>query len=378
MSLSIFAVVKYASACFAAGYGLYATINNFHEEREGRKVLSRKGYWGILFLGISSVLSVSTDGWKDARDAEEKIVADQKAETRRRELSDTLTVQIEQTKSIVRDVQDQKSRTGEILSNLERELSLQQRNTNVASSILAQTERAVRPVKEIKYFYGYSLPRDNKDVQQYVERINRYLASLTLPDVKDYQELVGKGLTFTQNPDTGMAYLNISIDSDLYPNDQEEVMQFAVAGVGLEMEFFASAQTFRSAKAGGDFIADIDMSTLNIDKDSRKVSYELPTHRLWIFPHGTVTLTAENSNQRIMSLADIEQSWILLSVSKVGLTDEDNMNERLEAISRGITFSIMQLDTQHVSFVAKEIKASNNGLRRPVFGGRFKELFSTF
>lgn len=61
------AVVKYTASLAAIGYGVYATLNDFHEDRGGRKVLSRAGYFGIGFLLLSGLLGICSDLFKDSQ-----------------------------------------------------------------------------------------------------------------------------------------------------------------------------------------------------------------------------------------------------------------------------------------------------------------------
>ena len=117
MDISGFTVVKYASAAFSAAYGLYATVTDFKEEKKGRKVLSTKGYIGIVFLGISSVLSISTDGWKDAKDAKDAHIRDVAAEKARKEVSDQLTDQLKRTTEINATLQHQKDQMAQLVQH---------------------------------------------------------------------------------------------------------------------------------------------------------------------------------------------------------------------------------------------------------------------
>src|ERR1700682_4992218 len=64
-------VLKYAGSIIAAAYGVYATLSDFKHERDGKKVLSPKGYVGIALLLTSSIFALSTAGLKDYKDAQD-------------------------------------------------------------------------------------------------------------------------------------------------------------------------------------------------------------------------------------------------------------------------------------------------------------------
>jgi hypothetical protein len=61
-------VIKYCAAIVSGAYGIYATVNDFHEHKHGKKVLTRKGRAGIVFLVFSTILSLSSDTIRDARE----------------------------------------------------------------------------------------------------------------------------------------------------------------------------------------------------------------------------------------------------------------------------------------------------------------------
>ena len=377
MSISIFTIVKYTAACFSAAYGLYATINDFHEEHGGRKVLSRKGYLGICLLGISSVLSVSTDGWKDARDIREKALADQKGEKARKELSNTLTLQLQQTKSILEDVQEQRRKTREIVFGLENSLSLERHNTDTAAKILAQTERTaertVRPLKELPYFFSYELPRNNRDVQQYLERITPQLDSL-LVKLKNGQKV--PGVTLSHNPSTAKTFLHISAESDLFPNDREElVVLVAITGATLRFEFYVNAKDFQRDTIQ----ADLDFRIGEIGGRGRDLSYELSDQIISVSPFGTIALDDPDdstSNRRIVSVTDLEQSWVLFSFTDISFLKTEEQSKRLRSLMQETTLELVQFESYNGTHLVRNPKARKGGHPvLPRLGGLFKTLF---
>jgi hypothetical protein len=66
---------KYIGAGIAALYGIFATVTDFHEEKNGRRVLSHRGYFGLVLLAIASMMTISSD-W--SKDKHEDVVAAEK------------------------------------------------------------------------------------------------------------------------------------------------------------------------------------------------------------------------------------------------------------------------------------------------------------
>lgn len=61
-------VLKIAAATFSALYGFYATITDFRVEKHGKKALSSKGYIGLALLALATVISISSDRFKEDLD----------------------------------------------------------------------------------------------------------------------------------------------------------------------------------------------------------------------------------------------------------------------------------------------------------------------
>jgi len=64
----IFLCVKVTSSLIAGAYGVYATVTDFHEKRDGRQVLSRSGRIGLVVLLVSTFAGVTVDAWKELND----------------------------------------------------------------------------------------------------------------------------------------------------------------------------------------------------------------------------------------------------------------------------------------------------------------------
>jgi hypothetical protein len=92
----IITILKYTGSLIAGAYGVYATLTDFKDEKNGKKVLSRKGYFGMGLLISSLVLNLSTDAFKDYREHKQEIANDEK----QRDMSVKLGQQLGQTTAI--------------------------------------------------------------------------------------------------------------------------------------------------------------------------------------------------------------------------------------------------------------------------------------
>ena len=108
LNLDVFLlIIKYAGAVLSGAYGVYATITDFHETKNDKKILSRKGKLGIVLLIISTILSVSADGLKDVRERREARIEEDRRERvaleqrkTRSEVTDSLTASLATAKTL--------------------------------------------------------------------------------------------------------------------------------------------------------------------------------------------------------------------------------------------------------------------------------------
>jgi hypothetical protein len=77
-------VLKLIASVLSAGYGIFATLTDFHETRDGRQTLTRAGKQGIAFLLIVSAFGVGADMW-------EKVEGQQSSAETAHELKSVLT-----------------------------------------------------------------------------------------------------------------------------------------------------------------------------------------------------------------------------------------------------------------------------------------------
>lgn len=92
LSIPWFLWLKYTGTLLTLAYGVYATVNEFKENRHGKKVLTKRGRFGLVGLALSGLMSLSGDMYKDSDDARNssearKTLQDQQTPSRTRQIS---------------------------------------------------------------------------------------------------------------------------------------------------------------------------------------------------------------------------------------------------------------------------------------------------
>jgi hypothetical protein len=146
----LYFILKLTAAMVSALYGFYATVTDFRVERNGHKVLSRKGYFGLALLVFATAVSLSTDTSKERRD--DKAAADtsdalktvinegKRLQTNLEATSDALQRQVTESQAIAGKL----SQTGK---QLEAARSSIEKDIATSGSILRQTNRLSDPIK---------------------------------------------------------------------------------------------------------------------------------------------------------------------------------------------------------------------------------------
>jgi hypothetical protein len=127
-------ILKYSAATFSGVYGLYATFTEFHEKKHGKSVLTRRGRIGIALLLVATLISLSSDAYKD---------------------------RIEHAKA-----KDEEAKRDEMLMNLRREstpLNLDHLTGSVSISFPVNSKFVAPYLRRVKALRG---PRDQADYFQ--------------------------------------------------------------------------------------------------------------------------------------------------------------------------------------------------------------------
>lgn len=135
----IIPILKYTGSLIAGAYGVYATLTDFKDEKNGKKVLSRKGYFGIGLLISSLLLNLSTDAFKDYRERQQARVNEDRQKqlvAQQKDTSIKLGKELDQTTAI-------SSELTEALNQLNHTSTKMDTNLKTTTSVLSETERSL-------------------------------------------------------------------------------------------------------------------------------------------------------------------------------------------------------------------------------------------
>src|SRR5580658_7665304 len=141
---TVLLVLKYAGSTVAGAYGVYATVTNFKEQKNGKQVLSQKGYWGIALLLVSILINTTSDGFKDIRERREANVQQRQrveAASALQHVSDQLSTELERTT-------DLNTQLAQARNDVRRTLSM-------AASALGAAAEAADPFEPAMIHWGY-------------------------------------------------------------------------------------------------------------------------------------------------------------------------------------------------------------------------------
>ncbi len=161
-------VIKYSAAGITALYGLYATVTDFHETQHGKRVLSRRGYLGIMLLVSASLLTIFSDMKKDLHDNEKDVEALKRQQEQLRNevkvnssLADQRRFLIDQQTSLA--IQQQKLTTA---------LTEVRQTASTTSAVLNESRRMTDPIDEITSIsVTMSVPPTADAVRTYLDRL---------------------------------------------------------------------------------------------------------------------------------------------------------------------------------------------------------------
>jgi hypothetical protein len=165
---------KYVGTFVTTACGLFATFTDLHDHKDGHKALSRRGRVVLSLLVCGSVLVLAGDSVKDS------IELRQKTADERQQNADRIR-QVSGIKSVV----DSLSQQQRALSELGTTLQAAQRTTvRVASDMktsLAQTERLLEPLIDLKVGFTIALPNSDR----YVRNLTTTLRDLLTDDIRN-------------------------------------------------------------------------------------------------------------------------------------------------------------------------------------------------
>jgi hypothetical protein len=338
--------MKYAGSIFAALYGLYATITDFHEQREGKKVLSRKGYFGIVLLFVASILSISADAYKDRREEREKIEQKQHDIEARNELNAKLGAELEKTKGVA----DQLNLAVQTLDQ----------TATTSRGVLNQTERILQPIKDVSVSYEVLVPTDDPSMKGIVGGIKVLETPMPVPGGL----VCPRALVHPPDPNV--------------PSIAHDVLGLLV----LSVSFYRQKITPRKnlTKLGETSLPGYTFET--VTQAGSNVAPGI--HLIYYDPHGNLTMLVshaqvtpadyERRTFEISSIPDLLKSHVLITVEPHIRSDGTGW-----VIRRRLSISKLALhlsgEQEPFVFIGKNVKPILNEDGYPVYYGEFSQLF---
>lgn len=164
-----FLIVKVVSSVIAGAYGVYATVTDFHEKRNGRQVLSRSGRIGLAILLVATCASISVDAWKELSESR----ASAKVSDRLKGIANDLSNTDKTLKKTGTKLDDANTKLVNAQSSLDSSSAQISSNVSISKSVLSDTQRALDPIERewILVKAEVDVPTDHVLVQPYISRL---------------------------------------------------------------------------------------------------------------------------------------------------------------------------------------------------------------
>lgn len=155
-------IVKYTASVVSGVYGIYATLNDFHVEKDGKKVLSRTGHLGIALLIFSTLLAISSDIFKDSKEKTQAKKDDEKREQL-----------LKGEQQIASELRDQVKISHGMSTQLDASGEALQKQVNKTSAVLRTARRATMPIPEnLLISVAFDIPSTQASIRDYVHRLD--------------------------------------------------------------------------------------------------------------------------------------------------------------------------------------------------------------
>lgn len=153
--------IKYTAEGITALYALYATLTDFHEIRNGNRVLSWRGYLGIAFLVFASLLTILNEKQRDSiNDAKDRETSQRQQEQLKNELAMSNSLE-GQRKSLADQQRNLTTALGEV-----------RKNVSATSAVLKESRRMSNPLEAIVNIdVNVALPIESNALRPYLERL---------------------------------------------------------------------------------------------------------------------------------------------------------------------------------------------------------------
>lgn len=358
-------ILKYVGGTIAAFYGLYATLTEFRVEKEGKKVLTTKGYIGIVLLVCSSLLALTTNAvtdvnenkkkLKEANDRLEaaKVEEQQRNESKERDLqslqsldeqlgvsettanqlqtaskeikdnsaktqkvSDNLFTQLDITKGISNGLFTQLDISKNNSSVLTQAVSTLKENTQTSRTIFNQTNRLMNPLRDVQILYFLNIPLSaNSEVKKYRDRLEKSVRDI-LPQLKENAFSI-PGIYVQEFSGNDPKLIRFDNRTKLFPSYLGELVSYEVlTRSGLSLQIYKNPIDpieHPEIKKNSNKKADLHIQ-INARTDV-PLLYKVKSHQI-IFYSGTVESDPRNwvTNRKITSVPDLAGSQLFISL----------------------------------------------------------------
>jgi len=241
-------IFKVVTSLIAGAYGIYATVTDFREVRDGRQVLSKWGKLGIGVLLISIALGIGADAWKEINDSKASADVSEKLQGIANGLGDTGKALQKTSDDLQKSLNITNDKLGQAQSSLNDSSAQISKNVALSKSVLGETQRAVDPIEHEWVLLGAELdvPAQEPFASPYIDRIERechtdrsdsaslgfFNASSSFPDpgrpdekaLADLAHLKKMEITFRRNAKEDVG-LTLDINCDLGQDSTEKPVE---------------------------------------------------------------------------------------------------------------------------------------------------------
>jgi len=259
-------------------------------------------------------------------------------------------------------------------------VSLERKNTEMASSLLHQTRRALDPLQSLSFYARFVLPGDDPAIRSYVDNLNKAVSQLQQPRQSSVRSSSDANLVQDLRPMlsasdllSGSEAFEVPRGSKLYPPLGDPLAQ-AIRSLtnGLAIEFRK-----KSAESAGD-----TRLLIPLEKAETTLVYEATERKL------VLDFRVENSKSEdwwndgeYLSVADLQESSVIFRTGRAPAAPNASgkwiTDEKVDALIRGSWLYDLQLSTARgvdfTSYLPQRIRSANNDQNS--FGGEFGNLF---
>jgi hypothetical protein len=349
-------ILKYAGSILAGFYGIYATLTNFRADKDGKKVLTIKGYVGIAILFLSTMLSLSTNAVKDIQDRNAKIAAaraeELKAEEARRkehQVNESLKAQLALSTDTSKKLTEQLGMSKEISEDLTQAATSIDENARSTRSVLSDTDRMLHPIKDVAFYFSLKAPFNSPGLVSYRRRLNDGLKQLR-PELgvgRKVDSVIVAAADAQNNPTA----VRITPGSSLLPHSSAERLPYLVlAHAVLEIDFYLTRirpEEYAGITSAVPVPPDLHMTIAALDEKDSETYQELgyqPNDNILFMEFNNVPSSPRSwrSSGRIVGVPDLLGSQVFVRLGQGDWTGEPALNLMLGEIRK--TFELNFLD----------------------------------